>query len=286
MATPTNPEPEVEETEEDLFEKARGDLHEAVSRAMQISIATASRHVPQRDRWAYWLQGRVCIVGSTIDSISNKGEDDDGVFTLDHISIATLARTIIDICLMIHYVSERGIEDSEWNFRRAILRLHDTTARYRIFKSFHEREAGDFRKGIDEIRSEVSGHALFSTFDEAEQKQLLGGTVMFINGMRSVAKTIGWDPDKFDLAHTYLSSQVHNTPLSFTRMGEHDTNYESPSSQQYSLACFALSCATAAINHVSKRMIEIFPDLLETAPSLATGVANMQGSFFTPEASA
>jgi hypothetical protein len=241
----------------------------SISRGMQISILTANRHVPQRIRWAYWLQARICIVGQTIDRMAQPGDNSSvpAVFVLDHISIAALARAAIEACVMIHYVSEQDVSDSEWSLRTAILRLHDTTTRYRMFKSFHEEEARQFRVGIDEIRAEVRTHPLYKSHSPKEEEKLLSGQAIYLGGLRSVVKRIGWDIEEFDATYAYLSSQAHSAPVSFLRTEQYGTDFEAPSGQQLMLSAVAMRHASSAIDDASRRMIELFPDICETGPA-------------------
>jgi len=94
-----------------------------------------------------------------------------------------------------------------------------------------------------------------------KRRQLLGGQQLYLNGLRSVVKRAGWDPDRFDGVYAYLSVHSHSAPTSFYRMEKHQINFSKPSEYQFGLAGFSLEHADQSIRAASKRLIDVFPEL-------------------------
>jgi len=232
--------------------------------AMRFSARCDGKRVEQRHGWASWLFLRLCVVGRSLDRLAAfKTKLDEGeANTLDHSSIAAVTRNIIEAALMFFYVSEPGVSDDEWGLRKDILDLHDCLTRYRVFKSWKdEKEMKSLRESAAQIKDRIRNHKLMSTFDAEKQKQLLGGQQLYLNGLRSVVKRAGWDPDRFDGVYAYLSVHSHSAPTSFYRTEKHQINFSKPSDYQFGLAAFSLEHADQSIRAACKRLIDVFPEL-------------------------
>ena len=250
--------------EEAYFREMLSTFRTGLDLAMRFSARCGGIRVEQRIVWASWLFHRLCIVGQSLDLLATHktGLDEDEVYTLDHSSIAAVTRNIIEAALMFFYVSELGVSDDEWGLRKDILDLHDCLTRYRIFKSWkREEEMKSFRESAAKIKDRIRNHKLMRTFDAEKRKQLLGGQQLYLNGLRSVVKRAGWDPDRFDGVYAYLSVHSHSAPTSFYRTEKHQINFSKPSEYQFGLAAFSLEHADQSIRAASKRLMDVFPEL-------------------------
>ncbi len=61
----------------------------------------------------------------------------------------------------------------------------------------------------------------------------------------------------------YLSAHTYSAPVSFMRTDDHGIDFEEPSNFQYGLAAYGLDIAANSIASSSKRMLEVFPDIVE-----------------------
>jgi hypothetical protein len=249
---------------EAYFQEMLSKFQTGLDLAMRFSARCDGVRVEQRHGWASWLFLRLCIVGQSLDRLATfRTRLDEGeVYTLDHNSIAAITRNIIEATLMFFYVSEPGVDDDEWGLRKDVLDLHDCLTRYRLFKSWKsEKEMTSFRESAAHIKERIRNHKLMKTFDAEKRKQLLGGQQLYLNGLRSVVKRAGWDPDRFDGVYAYLSVHSHSAPTSFYRTDTHHIDFSKPSEYQFGLAGFALEHADQSIRAASKRLIEVFPHL-------------------------
>lgn len=249
---------------EAYFRETLSTFHSGLDLAMRFSARCDGVRVEQRHGWASWLFLRLCIVGQSLSRLATfRTRLEEGeVYTLDHNSIAAIARNIIEATLMFFYVCERGVDDDEWSLRKNVLDLHDCLTRYRMFKAWKsEKEAKYFRDAAAEIRERVRSHKLMKKFDADKQKQLLGGQQLYLNGLRSVVKRAGWDPDRFDGVYAYLSVHSHSAPTSFYRTDKHQIDFSKPSEYQFGLVGFAIEHADQSIRAACKQLIDVFPDL-------------------------
>ena len=257
-----------EETPLNYFESAVASFSDALDSAMKISMLTGGRRDGERIAWASWIFLRLCVIGMSLIELTKlkKQRAEDGVYTLDHNSVAALSRNLIEAGLMFHYLTEHGMTETEWELRRTVLILHDNTTRYRIFKSWHQEEAANFRHAVEQLREELSNRDDFKGFNEEKRERLLSGQAMYLDGLRSVVRKAGWDVGRFDFVYAYLSTHTHSSPVSFFRTHIHGIDFDSPSEHQYSLSGFALEHAAQSLGSASKRMLELYPDIVEGGP--------------------
>lgn len=257
---------EIEENlaeEEGYFRSVLSTFSTGLDLAMRFSARCDGVRVAQRHAWASWLFLRLCIVGQSLHRLATyKGDGQSEVYTLDHNSIAAVARNLIEATVMFFYVSEPNVDENEWALRKSILDIHDCVTRYRIFKSFQNQEQADqFRIMMSELRERAKNEKFMQTIDEKKREQLLSGQQLYINGLRSVVKQAGWDADRFDAVYAYLSAHSHSAPVSFYRTDVHGIDFSKPSRHQFALAGFSLEHADQSIRAACKRLIDVFPDL-------------------------
>jgi hypothetical protein len=259
----TNIDKNADSKEETYFRDTLAKFEKTLDLAMRFSARCDNMLVEQRRAWASWLFLRLCIIGQSISQLANlKGQLDDGkVWTLDHNSIAAVARNIIEATLMFFYVSELNIDEAEWSLRKNVLDLHDCLTRYRIFKVWKsDEETKRFGSMASEIREKIRNHEIYKRLDTKKQKQLLSGQQLYINGLRAVVRQAGWDVDQFDGVYAYLSGHSHSAPISFYRIGQHGIDFSRPSGHQFGLAGFAIEHADQCIGAACKRLIDVFPN--------------------------
>lgn len=177
----------------------------------------------------------------------------------DHHAIMTLARMIVEATTMLGYLNEPATTE-EWALRHTVLRMHDTTTRIGLLRSFNS-ETSDLRTGLKELQAELEEMTLFKALPTERQQRLLTGQEMYVTGMRSVAvRAVGWDEDQFASVYTYLSAHTHTAPVSFMRMRDHSIDYMNPSQTQFEILAIAMEAAIACVRRSMLWQIDRVPD--------------------------
>jgi hypothetical protein len=182
---------------------------------MQASLLIAGTPATVQHSYASMMLYRICIIASTITDVYGQHERSPEA-TLDYGSIAVLCRTLLDASIMFWYLTE-SVSDDEWAFRLAVLRVHDSASRVRLFKGLDPDEADKQRKNLIVQKERLSGLALFRARSQEDQNKLLTGQTLYVNGMRSMLKDMNIGKKYFDGFYNYLSAHVHLTPLSYFR---------------------------------------------------------------------
>lgn len=155
-----------------------------------------------------------------------------GSAMLDHFSIASLVRTVIDASLMTMYISYPGLNRNAWNFRRYVLYLNDLTNRKRFlqvsddfqhpfFVTYPERKAS--------VQEKIKQFSKTLRISEEKVTELLKGQTVFVEGARGAVREAGWDVKQYDFYQSYLSAFVHSHPVSFIRADEQQISFSDPS---------------------------------------------------------
>jgi hypothetical protein len=163
--------------------------------------------------------GKICITAMSTQAIY-RGHEDKRLPFLDHSSIAVLCRTIIETSIMYWYLMEE-VSDDEWEFRLQVMKIHDAASRVRLFKRLIAEAADNQRATLEALRDQLAAMPLFQTRTEQQREKMLGGQLIYVNGMRPVVESMNFDEEYFDSVYNYLSSYVHSTPLSYFRDGDY-----------------------------------------------------------------
>jgi hypothetical protein len=159
--------------------------------------------------------GKICLTAVSAQALFRAHEAGE-LPTLDHSSIAVLSRTIIESSIMYWYLTEE-VSEEEWAFRLQVMKIHDSSARVRFWKSLMPEQADEERAILSQLRDELKEMPAFRKRAEPDKTKMRGGQTVYVNGMRSVVKSMGIDETYFDGVYNYLSAQVHATPISYFR---------------------------------------------------------------------
>jgi len=140
---------------------------------------------------------------------------------LDHHSIGSLVRNLIEMSVLFHYITDLAVADQnpEWTLRRAVLELHDSATRWRVLKHTADdsEDASTFQRNIDPLKMEISANAVFATLPAERQEKLLSGSEIYVRGLRAAVRDSGADVEHFNAFYAILSAFGHGTPASFYR---------------------------------------------------------------------
>lgn len=181
---------------------------------------------------------------------------------LDHFSIGTLTRALIDSAIMTLYLSEPSLSRAEWDLRRHVLFLHDLTSRKRFLTALRK-NAKQAAPPNDKEEYEQAKARLLAVIERrgneldlpAERIQELSrGQIVFINGVRGTIREAGLDVEHFDFIYTYLSNHVHGHPVSYMRAQEQRISFESPSYFQFGFCGVCLEAGEQYLEAMTARV--------------------------------
>jgi hypothetical protein len=232
---------------EDIFDDVAGFAFSVFQTLFLRSVDFA------RDRaFAFKMLKKICLMAYSAGKLL---EDCEGkpMYYIDHSSIGVLSRTIIETSIMFWYLSE-DVSADEREFRFAVMNLHDTTSRVRLFKGLNPEEAEKQRANRDLCKKFLSELSLFQKRTEEDRERILGGQILYVNGMRSILRQMNYDADYYDGMYNYLSAQVHSHPVSYFR----DKPEGDPLTYFYqsTFAGYALHHAWTFIVRVAVRAVE------------------------------
>jgi len=188
-----------------------------------ISSKIAGRPMTLNDSLASSMLDKICTTAMSTQALY-RGHEDKRLPFLDHSSIAVLCRAIIETSIMYWYLKEE-VSEEEWKFRLQVMKIHDAASRVRLFKRIIADAANNQRATLRTLRDELTAMPLFQKRPPQQQRKMLGGEVIYVNGMRSIVESMNFDEEYFDSVYNYLSAYVHSTPLSYFRDGDyHDFN--------------------------------------------------------------
>jgi hypothetical protein len=229
------------------FEEQKSAFEAQMKAALPLSASSAGRYLDLRAGWATWIFARQIATGHSIIRLLTPVKMREGE-TLDHPSIVSLSRNIIESHILISYITEEGISDDQWMLRKYLFDLHDCTSRVRLFKGLKAekqyKEAKETRKSLQDRLSKDKG---FASFEKPKKERLLSGTSFYVDGIRKAAEKAGWAPELFDAIYGYLSSQSHSSPMGFYKMDDRKIDYKSVAPYQTMLIGISLEQASQAL---------------------------------------
>lgn len=181
---------------------------------------------------------------------------------LDHFSIGTLTRAMIESAIMTLYLSELTLSKSEWDLRRHIIFMHDLTNRKRylsaLYKNTNQKPPANDKVEYEETKSQILKTIQFRAeelgFPEDRVKQFIHGQIVFIDGLRGAIREAGLDVGHFDFIHTCLSNHVHGHPGSYLRADQHKISFETPSDFQLGFCALCLEAGAQYLEVTTDRV--------------------------------
>jgi hypothetical protein len=122
--------------------------------------------------------------------------------------------------------------------------IHDCASRIRLFKGLGSQKEYKNAKRISAIlRKRLENSPVFFNLDKKVREEILAGSRIFVNGIRSAAKQVGWDLKEWDAIYNYLSAQSHHNPVSFYRYEMHGVTHLTVTEYQSGFLNFCLQQA-------------------------------------------
>jgi len=263
------------DSKEDLFIEGCRSFEKATQAAVKVSGSRLGIEHTGRQNRILTAFAKMISHAMTIQLIYNhaRGLDDNYGF-LDHFSIATLTRSVIDSAIMALYLSEPSLSKVEWDLRRQVLFLHDLTNRKRFltaaYKSQNNTESEKDKREYKEAKTRIVNQILKCctelTMSEERTLELSKGQLVFQNGVRGAIREAGLDVVQFDFLYTYLSNHVHSHPVSLMRAKQHNISFERPSDFQFGMCGLCLESGAQYLDAATAR-VEAFTGHFDRDPN-------------------
>ncbi len=240
------------------FNEAVAYLEKTTTAAVIVSESNMGVHHTGRQNRALFLLAKLIAHAMSMLVIINRySNSPKGAALLDHFSIASLARVILDASLMTMYISHPSLQRDEWNLRRYVLYLHDLTNRKRFLTAGQGADEAFLSSYPGRKAALISKIRLFATSANVKSEiveDLIKGQKPFVYGSRGAVREADWNVGQYDFIQSYLSAYVHSHPVSFMRAEEHQISFSDPADFQLNFSGFAISTAANYVDQVRDRM--------------------------------
>jgi hypothetical protein len=216
------------------------------------------RHIAEpRKGYATWLYMRACVMARSLESLFTPVPPAHGHTYLDHASIASLARALIETITVQLYIGDASISEAEWHTRKHVIDLHDFRNR-RSFLSLldldDKKGDSDFAYVVDRVKTDP----LFLNLSAERQKRILDGDDMFTVGRHNAMLKLGWGDRTTRGIYKYFSVQAHSQSMAFHRTLDNDM-YAPNSLGSKMVAGLPIQFARKALGVSCLHILSLFP---------------------------
>jgi hypothetical protein len=240
----------------------RRTFRELVSRVERISCGSGGvLSTGNRMFWGSVLFTRISVTAKSIEQIL---PDPKPGQHWDFSAVASLARNILETCIVYHWLCGNDISEDVRQGRFILLYLHDHGSRRRLFP--HQFTEPD--PVHEDLVRRFDANPYLGTFDARQRAiALKGEKTPFVQD--DVLAEMGVDMKNFRFLYRFFSQHTHSGPIAFYRMAEHGrgTGIETRHEKIYML--IAIEPVSGALSQAIKEHLTIFPDA-ETRPPYLT----------------
>lgn len=213
----------VTDSTREFYNESAQSLQVLLRNAVSLSRRCAQRYVTDPKLFtASVLFTRIC--NSTASVLWNcPGHSDHQVSSqhYDSSSVGSLARNLIECCIVFQYLCVDNIPLEEWKLRREVFNIHDCNERLKMFQDLDENdlELPGFRQQLFELQARLQLNS-FRSLSQRRQTGLLKGDKPFVKSKGDIVSEMGFDASHFKAMYRFLSVHVHSSPMSFYRMSK------------------------------------------------------------------
>jgi hypothetical protein len=233
-------------------------LEKATEAAVIISSSNIGiNHTGRQNRALFLLAKLIAHDMSTLTILYAYRKSRKDTALLDHFSIASLARMILDTSLMTMYISHPSLSRDEWNLRRYVLYLHDLTNRKRFLTANKSEDAAflsSYQSKKAALTDKIRRFAKCLHLSKEVTADLTSGQKVFVEGARGVVREAGWNVREFDFYQSYFSAYIHSHPVSFMRADQHNISSSDPSDYQLNFCAHAIRMAAEYTERTEQRV--------------------------------
>lgn len=185
----------------------------------------------------------------------------------DYASVASLARTMMELRAAFHYLCVDKCSREEWECRWNLLNLHDCTSRIRLFSESprsESRQLEGFRAQAEELRERLKSNAFFLTM--RHQAKLLNGQTTYLYSIEDMLEKAGVEKGTYRYLNILFSSAVHGLPMSYYRMADQERGRGLPSPVERHYTAMSLSFAASLLAATRYDVESLFKEAAAARP--------------------
>jgi hypothetical protein len=247
------------EEEVAYFEAQKSRFEWVTTQARFIGNTIGRQTVTPPQGYGAWLFMRAIITAGSLEKLFEPQDATiGGIKYLDHASIASLGRALIENATVLLYIGDTSIPEDEFWMRKHLIDLHDYTERTKFLTDIGRLETPPDGKMLQELKDRLLGSRAFMALPERRREHLLKGKDMFVISRHDASLALGWGDQLSRGIYKYLSAHAHSTSMAFHRTEENKI-YEPNSNAAKVTAGFAIDHAHQALGISCLRMVDLFP---------------------------
>lgn len=223
----------------------------------EMSQKVAGRIENHTKAYATIFFTRMCATSVSIFKLS----PEDLESHWDCTSLFSLTRNLIENYHTLFYFSVDKIATDERELRKLIFDLHETKSRVDMLFYIDNQNKNQGLQIEKVIKEKIRNNKFFKDLHQKKQKNLLNGSTSFIISREEIEERIGNNKYQFKGLYKFLSNQVHNFPMSFTRMTEHQKCRGIASKVEIDYSYMALELSTNYYLEACLNLVHLFPEL-------------------------
>lgn len=241
-----------------LYLQVRKEIRELIGRAERMSRGSGG--IPSTGNRMFWASVLFTRIVITAKSLYQLLPNPKPRQHWDFSAAASLARNLLEACLVYHWLCGEGIHDEVRAGRFILFHLHDYGSRRRLFPEEFNAADGVF----DDLVRQFDANAYLATFDDRRRKAALkGDRTPFIQD--DVLAEMDVDPVLFRMLYRFFSQHTHTGPLAFYRMLDHDRGAGVETRHEKSYMIMVMGFSSDFLIRAMGTHLDIFPDA-ETRP--------------------
>jgi hypothetical protein len=244
-----------------LYLKARGGFRKLIDRAERISRGSGG--IPSEGNRMFWGSVLFTRIVVTAKSLNKLLPDPKPRQIWDFSAAASLARNLVEACLVYHWLCAEDIAPEVRSGRFVLLYLHDYGSRRRLFPD----QFGESDPVYEDLVAQFDANPHLAAFSESQRKVALRGErTPFIQD--EVLAEMGVDADWFRGMYRFFSQHTHSGPIAFYRMTEHDRGAGAETRTEKKYMLIAIGYAAEFLHRATEEHLTIFPDAETRTPYL------------------
>jgi hypothetical protein len=244
-----------------LYLQARNAFRKLIGRAERISRGSGG--ILSEGNRMFWGSVLFTRISVTAKSLNKLLPDPKPRQHWDFSAAASLARNLVEACLVYHWLCGEEIADEVRAGRFILLYLHDYGSRRRLFPE----QFTDPDPVYEDLVAQFDANSYLATFSGSQRKVALRGErTPFVQD--DVLIEMGVDASWFRGMYRFFSQHTHTGPIAFYRMVDQDrgTGVETRQEKKYML--LAIGYAAEFLHRATEEHLTIFPDADIRAPHL------------------
>jgi len=233
--------------------------------SVDVSDSTAGIDVPWHLVRANQLFTRLTVTSMSIIHLcpSNRIWGSSSQFW-DFISVATLARNLIENYHAFFYIGVEEVTEDERSFRLDLFNFHLNNEKYKLYKEGGSAEEilKEFEERFPLDREGLRTHPFFNSLPKEKAKKILKGDEAMILSQKEISGRLPFKTEEFVPIYRLFSNHTHSAPFAFfSQNNERGRGAENEAEVHY--LAMTLDFCTKYLAAAISDMARLFPSCVE-----------------------